>query len=911
MSHEAWPQRLAQALADNPHAQPDSAQLSALALASDFAIEVLQQQPALLAELDQPLQPLSLPADREAEWPVILRRWRKAQSVKLIWRDVLRQDSVEQTLAGSSWIAEQALSVGFEAIYGRMQREHGDVRDDTGAIQHMCVLALGKLGGSELNFSSDVDLVYAFSGHGMSDGARPIAAETFFTRLGQRLTNLLDDTTADGFCHRVDLRLRPFGASGRLVLSFNAMEQYFQSSGRDWERYAWLKARTVAGNPEAGRQILTTLRPFVYRRYLDFTAIDGLRDMKAKIEREVQRRDKADDLKLGRGGIREIEFLVQALQIIHGGRTPSLQLKGLLPSLAQLRREGLIAAPAAERLREAYLFLRQLENRVQMLHDAQTHQLPDDPGQAMRIAKALHYADVESLMRALNGHRAAVEQQFSGLLGDKASQALNWTASQALDFDADRLSVMGFERAVEHAERLHALLSGHAAESLSERSRQRLHQVALALCRACGACRAPDAALKLAISFLQATVKRSSYIALLDESPNALTRLVSLFEQSPWMAKQLIEHPLLLDELLDSRLIEQPFDAAAAKAAIGELLSGHGDDPEAAMLLLNEFKLSAQFRVAYQFQFQRLPALQASRHLSEIAECVLRECLNIARQAMQSRHGSIAQSAFLILGYGSLGAGNLSFNSDLDAVFLSDSEAMAVSRGAQPLEAPRYFLRLAQKLIALLSLSTPSGSLYEVDIRLRPDGAKGLMVSSMASFSQYQRQRAWVWEWQALVRARAVAGDAELADAFEQLRLQILRQPRQAGPVRDEVQAMRRRMRAELDRSDAGRVDLKHGAGALTDIEFLLQALLLQHSARVPALALARDSADIISALAEAGLLAAADAGTLQLALEQLQALSLQCHLDLRQRICARTPALQACLQDVRRICQGYGFDFG
>jgi glutamate-ammonia-ligase adenylyltransferase len=297
--------------------------------------------------------------------------------------------------------------------------------------------------------------------------------------------------------------------------------------------------------------------------------------------------------------------------------------------------------------------------------------------------------------------------------------------------------------------------------------------------------------------------------------------------------------------------------------------------------------------------------------LSEIAECVLRECLKIAEQDMQARHGSVPQSAFLVLGYGSLGAGNLSFNSDLDAVFLSESESMAISSGAQALEATRYFLRLAQKLIALLSLSTPSGSLYEVDIRLRPDGAKGLMVSSMASFSQYQRQRAWVWEWQALVRARSVAGDPELSVAFEQLRLQILQQPRQAGHLHDEVQAMRRRMRTELDRSDAGRVDLKHGAGALTDIEFLLQALLLEHSARVPALALARDSADIISALAEAELLTAADARSLQSALEQLQTLSLRCHLDLSPRICDRTPALSSCLQDVRRVCLSKGFDFG
>lgn len=911
MSYEAWPQRLASALAITAPSGPTPEQLNKLAQASDFAIDVLVRQPELLNQLHEPLQALQLPVGREPEWPALLRRWRQAQSVRLIWRDVQQLDSVEQTLSGSSWIAEQALSVACKALYQQMQREHGDVRDEHGQIQHFCVLALGKLGGGELNFSSDVDLVYAFTGHGQSDGARPLSAETFFTRLGQRLTVLLDEVTADGFCHRVDLRLRPFGASGRLVLSFNAMEQYFQSSGRDWERYAWLKARPVAGDIDAGHRLLGLLKPFVFRRYLDFTAIDGLRDMKAKIETEVQRREKVEDLKLGRGGIREIEFLVQALQIVHGGRTPSLQLKGLLPSLAQLKREGLIVAPVAERLREAYLFLRQLENRVQMFRDAQVHQLPESTEDCQRLAHALGFSDQDQLQRVLSGHRAAVELQFAGLLGGKDMQSnAQVRNNEASDLTSEQLQGMGFVRARDFSERLQALLNGQAAEALSERSRQRLQQVASALCHACSVCRAPDTALEKAIAFLQATVKRSSYIALLDERPQALARLVRVFEQSPWMAQQLIEHPFLLDELLDARLIEQPFDSKIALLNLQDLLTGQQGDVENAMLLLNEFKLSASFRIAYQFQFQELSALQASRHLGEIAECVLHAVLVIAQNEMQIRHGIVAHSAFAVLGYGSLGARSLAFNSDLDLVFLSQSPDGAQSSGALALEAPRYFMRLAQKLMALLNLSTPSGRLYEVDIRLRPDGAKGLLVSGMASFSQYQLQRAWVWEWQALVRARAVAGDHELSNEFELLRLQILRQPRVVESLREEVQAMRRRMRAELDRSDDARIDLKHGLGALTDIEFLLQAMLLQHSAQQPALALARDSSDIIAALSEANLLNSHEAHALMTALSLLQDLSLRCHLDLQPRVCTVSAELQACAQQVREVCLSQGFDF-
>ena len=387
-----------------------------LAMVSDFAMDVVLHQPELVAQLGTELEPLDFIDCLESEWSQRIRHWRRAQSVKLIWRDIAGIDSVQQTLYGSTWIAEQALSKSFNAVLLSMQNVHGVVRDDLGEQQHMVVLGLGKLGGSELNFSSDVDLVYAFTGHGNSDGLRSIPAETFFTRLGQRLTNLLDEITADGFSHRVDLRLRPFGASGRLLLSFNAMEQYFQNSGRDWERYAWLKARPIAGNIESGYQLLNVLKPFVFRRYLDFTAIDGLRDMKRKIEAEVLRRDIVDDLKLGRGGIREIEFFVQAMQIIYGGRTKSLQLKGLLPSLQQLHAEALISEQMHLELEHAYVFLRKLENRVQMLNDAQVHHLPESELSRQRIALALGYTDNQPLLDVLNVHRGNVQRLFSSLL---------------------------------------------------------------------------------------------------------------------------------------------------------------------------------------------------------------------------------------------------------------------------------------------------------------------------------------------------------------------------------------------------------------------------------------------------------------------------------------------------------------
>ena len=903
MSYKALPPVLAALLADHPRNAPPPEALARLAEVSDFAVEVLVQQPGLMASLDEPLQPLHLPADAESEWPVRIRRWRRAQSLKLIWRDVGGIDSVEQTLAGSTWIAEQALQAGFTAIDTLLRQSHGTVRDEHGAEQHMTVLGLGKLGGGELNFSSDVDLVYAFSGHGMSDGARPIAAETYFTRLGQRLANLLDEVTADGFCHRVDLRLRPFGASGRLLLSFNAMEQYFQSAGRDWERYAWLKARPVAGDAATGWHLLDMLRPFVYRRYLDFTAIDGLRDMKAKIEAEVQRRDKHDDLKLGPGGIREIEFYVQALQIIYGGRHKELQVRSLLEGLMRLRDAGLIDPQAAAILHEAYLFLRRLENRMQMLADAQVHRIPESPEARQRLAQGLDYADMPVLLAALERHRASVEHLFSGLLGSPVMQA----AGSGAD---DDLQTMGFADAGKHAERLTALFDSAAAQALADRSKQRLQRVASALTLACSRSRRPDDCLAHAISFLQATLRRSSYIALLDEQPNALQRVVDVFDESLWMTQQLIEHPLLLDELLDSRIIAREFDAETLPLQIDARLAGHADDAEAALLALNESKLSLGFKIAYHFLFHGMPATEASRLLTQLAEQMLMHCQRIAAAELFRQHGTVPDSAFAVIGYGSLGASGLSFNSDLDLVFLNRMGLVHASDGARSLDASRYFLRQAQKLIALLDLTTPSGSLYDADIRLRPDGAKGLLVSTLDSFAAYQKQRAWVWELQALVRARAVAGDASLVSAFEALRMEILCSSRDQAALNGEITAMRQRMRVELDRSRADTFDLKHGPGGLTDIEFFLQALVLGHAATNPALAASRDSITLVAASAQAGLFTADEAEILREGIEVLQAESLRCHLAMRPRVVAPAPALQAVRDAVGKILQAHGYDF-
>ena len=908
MSYKDWRQRLEAALAGQTIRSEQWQSLSRLAIVSDFAIDVLVQQPEIIYELDNPLSSLMLPEGRESDWPKLIRQWRRAQSAKLIWRDVTGLDSVEQTLAGSTWIAEQALTAGFDAILTSMKQVHGTVRCAQGSEQFMVILGLGKLGGGELNFSSDVDLVYAFTDQGNSDGERSLPAETFFTRLGQRLANLLDEVTADGFCHRVDLRLRPFGASGRLLLSFNAMEQYFQSAGRDWERYAWLKARPVAGDIESGERLLAALRPFVYRRYLDFTAIDGLRDMKSKIEHEVQRREMADDLKLGRGGIREIEFYVQAMQIIYGGRNKVLQQRGLLPGLQSLALEGLIPEQSRSILHTAYLFLRHLENRVQMMHDAQTHQLPQRADELQRMAVGLGYSDANALLDDLEKHRNNVERLFAGLLGIEGLETgtTDEASGQSLEF----FSASGFKRAEQHADRMAALFASPAVASLADRSRLRLQRVADAFIRLCGLSRDPDVCFDLAISFMQATARRSSYIALLDEQPNSLERVVKVFDASPWMAERLIGYPFLLDELLDSRVIAGHLEGERLAERASSLMQSHSGDIESALLALNEFKLSTTFKIAYQFLFQKMTAIQASRLLTCLAEAVLQQCHWLAACDLQQQHGVIADSGFAAIGYGSLGARSLSFNSDLDLVFLNRSDVHAASEGGRPLDAPRYFLRLAQKLIALLDLSTPAGKLYEVDMRLRPDGAKGLLVSRYESFAQYQQQRAWTWELQALIRARYVAGDSRLCLDFDQLRSSILARPRIGDAICAEVVEMRRRMRAELDRSGNGLFDIKHGSGGLTDIEFFLQAQVLMHAANHPELLALRETPELIKGLALDAILQSEEGKSLHAAVEWLQGQGLSCHLNNRKRLVPENTELAGILDGVIAVLKRHQMDF-
>ena len=892
--------------------------LRRLALTSDFALATLATQPDLIERLHADDGALAVPppvleAGNRSDWPRLLRRYRQAESTRLVWRDVIAGDAVESILAGSTALAETCLALALGALEDEFAQRFGTVRDAEGHPQRLVVFGLGKLGGGELNFSSDIDLVYAYEHEGESDGTRPLAASDYFARLGQQLLKLLDEVTADGFSHRVDLRLRPFGNAGRVALSFAAMEQYFQREGRDWERYAWQKARPVAGDLDAGERFLAGLRPFVYRRYLDYGALDGLRTMKATIAAEVARKELADDIKRGPGGIREIEFLAQALQLIRGGREPELRERRLLPALQALVRAGHVDAEAGAALVRAYRFLRVLENRIQMMGDAQTHALPVDHLQRERIARGLGHAEMSALDAELEGVRGFVASEFAALLAPR--KAANGDSDLSLywrslpdDGDAASLAGAGFEA----SEDLHRSLCDFArapgVRELSDATRARLDRVLPVLLQAAASSSQPDAALRRLLPLLHMLLKRASYLALLDEQPVALQRLVDAVARSALLGERLAAHPLLLDELLDRRVTGELPDRAEMQAECATAL--REGDAEASLHALNEVRQALSFRIALALLDARCDAQDCARRLAWLADAVVACVLRIAMEDMLTAHGGIDGGRFAVLGYGSLGGEELGFGSDLDLVFLYDAADDAQSGGARPLDASRWFARLGQKIVALLGAGTGAGRLFEVDVRLRPDGAKGLLVSSLASFSEYQRERAWTWEHQALVRARAVAGDAGLIADFDALRAQVLARPRDPVSLAGDVSSMRLRMRGELDRSDAAVFDLKQGEGGLVDLEFLLQCLVLRDAARHPDLLRPRATPLLLDAARNAGAVDASTHAALLSAHAVLLDAGLRCTLDRRPRRVPVDAGIETARSAIRDAVLTHGLRF-
>ena len=825
-----------------------------------------------------------------------LRLFRHRELLRIIWRDLNESVDVTESLRDLSDLADAAINAALTYATDLLQARHGQPHAEDGSPCGAGVVAMGKLGGHELNFSSDVDLVFLYSGAGETNGARSLSNEEYFRLLAQRVIDLLSRNTADGFVYRVDVRLRPFGSAGPLAVSLSALESYLLQHGRDWERYAWIKARVVNAWADAESLYQEVLRPFVYRRYLDYGVFSSLREMKALIEAEVAKKEFRGNLKLGPGGIREIEFIVQALQLVRGGTVAALRERQLLKALPALVQAGCLPEIDAAELTASYHFLRLAENRVQALYDRQTHDLPADPVDQQRLALAMRYADWPAFLVALQVHRDGVARHFRDIVfrgtsragsGDdengeqvgstssvagspEAELARVWLDDAAPDLQLRRLAGAGFLSPGDVLERIRRLREGGLQQRLDQPGRQRLDALVPAVLRV--ASRQVEAARALdgMVLVLEAIGRRSAYFALLNENPPALERLVGICASSEFLARLVATHPLLLDELLDPRVFEQAPSRSELLADLGMRLARvPAGDAEARLDALRNFQQAAIFRVAVVDLSSALSLMKVSDRLTDIAELVLEAALAMAWQELAARHGEprcvangeARPARFAVVAYGKLGGLELGYGSDLDLVFLHDSEGeQQQTDGAQSLDNAVFFSRLMRRIISILTMHTTSGKLYEVDIRLRPSGQSGLLVSSLTAFDLYQRQDAWTWEHQALLRSRAVAGDSGAKAAFEELRVRALTTYVRREKLAAEVVDMRQRMRNELSRGTADLLDVKQDPGGIADLEFLVQYLVLRDANRYPDLVRWSDNIRQLEALGAHAILAPADA---------------------------------------------------
>jgi [glutamine synthetase] adenylyltransferase / [glutamine synthetase]-adenylyl-L-tyrosine phosphorylase len=776
-----------------------------------------------------------------------MRRLRNLVICTLIERDLRGTADLAEVVGTMTAFADFAIRTHLAALMDDLVAIHGmPVGEESGVEQQMIVLGMGKLGGGELNVSSDIDLIFCYPEDGdtraTQPGQRPLSNHEFFTRLGKKLIGALSEITEDGFTFRVDMALRPNGKSGPLVASFGMVEEYLLVQGREWERYAWVKARAVTGRAEDIAALEKIVQPFVYRRYLDFGAIDAMRNMHAQIRAEVARQearhpDRNYDVKLGRGGIREIEFLAQVFQLIRGGRDPELRNRSTRVTLRILVEKQQLDAQIVEQLLHAYTFLRNLEHRLQYLDDAQTHTLPSDEADRLAVAKMMGFPDTPALMAELDRQRAFVAAQFDAIFAERRGASRRSDAcidpeshAELSNTDSEeaivaRLAALGFDDAPSAATRLITTWQSPRLLALTEANRNKLvGLVNAALPVIARVTEARSATLGRLLDFLEAIARRAAYLALLTEFPYALERVIRMMSASDWAAKYLTRHPILLDELLDEKHLTAVPDWSAFQLDCQKRLEAADGDTERQMDILRELHHAQLFRLLAQDLEGHLTVERLADHLSALADALVAVTVQAVWKTIPKRHRDVPK--FAVIAYGKLGGKELGYASDLDVIFLYDDEDQ---------DAPGLYAKLAQRLITWMTSHTSAGILFDIDTALRPDGGSGMMVSSVGSFEKYQLGSAWTWEHQALTRARFCAGDAAIGARFEAIREKVLRLPRDLDKLKQEVLAMRQKMR-DAHPARAPRFDLKHDAGGMIDIEFIVQYLVLGYASQHPKL---------------------------------------------------------------------------
>ncbi len=884
-------------------------QLTRAFVASEFIAKTSARTPALLLELiesgalfraqtDEDLAAFAVNINagiNDADVDARLRRARNKAMIRVIWRDLNRLASMSEVTAELSRFADTSIQLAAEYHYRALEKIYGTpIGRESGKTQPFMVLGMGKLGAGELNISSDIDLIFTFPEGGETNHAsRAISNQEFFVKLGQRLIKSLDTITAEGFVFRVDMRLRPHGESGSLAMSFVGMEDYYQTQGREWERYAMIKARTVAmaggeQQEQARKTLRKMLQPFTYRQYIDFSAIESLREMKGLIARQVQRKGMNLDVKLGEGGIREVEFVVQVFQLIRGGRDALLRKRKVPVLLPILEQENYLPPGAGSALLEAYIFLRNTEHAIQGFQDKQTQALPIDPLGQQRLAWAMGFESWDGFFTVLSNYRQRVNAEFKAVIAAPDEEesidqkALTfclslWEGSLHGEDAIHALEARDVEAAPGLVKNLADLRASRAVLSMQASGRTRLDvfipRLLHGLFTQAGAGKLP---LTIAetfgriVPFIEAVARRTAYLVLLVENPTALQQLIRLCAASPWIADQLTQFPALLDELLTPESLYAPPDKALLRDELRrDVLRLTWDDLEGHMEALRYFRLAHGLRVAASEVTGALPLMKVSDYLTFIAEVVLEHVLQLSWEYMVERHGrprradgSVDTVAdFVIVGYGKLGGIELSHGSDLDLVFIHNSDASFSTDGERSIDNLTFYTRLGQRIIHVLNTYTPTGKLYEVDMRLRPSGNSGMLVSSLAAFEKYQANEAWTWEHQALVRARVVAGSAALGAQFEAVRQRILSRARDLEQLRKDVADMRRKMREQLGSEAKAKskntalFNLKQDAGGIVDIEFMVQYAALAWASKSPDIIRYTDNIRILGSLEEAGLL--------------------------------------------------------
>lgn len=834
---------------------------------TDFTSETLPDYRMLLSEK---LATCETEIDLHRE----LRIFRLTTMSHIAIADMVANVSLQSSLKRLSVLADELILGALGWLTDFCKAKWGTPTNAEGQEQQLLVYGMGKLGGHELNFSSDIDLIFVYPESGETIGARKsLDNHSYFTRLGQKLITALNQQTADGFVYRVDMRLRPFGDSGPLVLSFSALEDYYQEQGRDWERYAMLKARPI-GEGDYQEQLTDMLRPFVYRRYIDFSVIESLRKMKLMISQEVRRKGLKNNIKLGAGGIREVEFIVQVFQLIRGGRVKALQQRNLLTALPLLVEHEVISQQSERALADAYCFLRRVENILQAIDDKQTQTLPENPLDQARIFSILGYTDWQTFLAGLEHHLDQVHQEFSLLIGEEApnhedvesnwqsfwdaidkslakDEDLVWQQSIATHWQTEQTWQTLADFKVELEKRAVFQRGRQVVDKLMPRVLWRIHQVEQS-----------EQVLPDVLNVLSKIASRTVYLELLYENEGALLQLISLCQKSAWIADYIAKFPILLDELIDPKLLHNPPALSDyAKELRLAMLRIPEDDVETQMDGLRQFKQAQQLRIAAADVSDVLPVMKVSDHLTALAEAIMAEVINQAWQQLTTRFGQPKSTVgtnhkgFAVIGYGKMGGIELGYGSDLDLVFIHQSAPDDATDGEREISATQFYVKLAQKIMHIFNSRMSSGILYELDMRLRPSGNSGVLVIHVDSFAEYQHEEAWTWEHQALVRSRVIYGYDAIISRFKEVRLDVLAAPREQLTLQTDVINMREKMRSHIDTSTDELVDIKHGVGGLVDIEFLAQYLVLNYTKDFPDVALYSDNVRIFEQLASIGVL--------------------------------------------------------